>query len=135
MSGYKLKLNGITNLPYVNRVEVIDDKGRSYVNISASPTEIALQDNGQTLKIFTNDVNNLQENKNVVINLLELADDLAEKELINIISKEINTTDTEIIEEYMYKLEDGVLVLREPIQDTYNDLYDYWFNYLLQFKL
>lgn len=134
MSGYKLKLNGITNLPYVNRVEVIDTRGRSYVNREAFPVDMSLQDKGQTLKIFTTGVN-LVKDENVVINLLELADDLAEKELINIISKEINTTDTEIIEEYMYKLEDGVLVLKESIQDTYNELYDYWFNYLLQFKV
>jgi hypothetical protein len=37
----------------VTRVEVIDSKGRSYVNKSAAKVELSLQDEGRTLKIFT----------------------------------------------------------------------------------
>lgn len=40
-------------LENVNRVEVIDQKGRSYVNWKpTNKTEISLQDNGRTLKVF-----------------------------------------------------------------------------------
>lgn len=37
----------------INRVEVIDEKGRSYVNWKPSnQTQIMIQDNNRTLKIF-----------------------------------------------------------------------------------
>lgn len=37
----------------INRVEVIDEKGRSYVNWkSNNKTEISMQDGGRTLKVF-----------------------------------------------------------------------------------
>lgn len=39
--------------PQVNRVEVIDERGRSYVTYSASNTALSVQDGGRTLKIFT----------------------------------------------------------------------------------
>jgi len=40
-------------LPKVNRVEVIDQKGRSYVNWKpTNKTEISLQDDEKTLKVF-----------------------------------------------------------------------------------
>lgn len=41
----------------VNRVEVIDEKGRSYVKYLASHREVVLsfQDNDRTLKIFIQD--------------------------------------------------------------------------------
>ncbi len=39
-------------LELVNRVEVIDDEGRSYTNRTIKPVEISLQDFGKTLKIF-----------------------------------------------------------------------------------
>ena len=43
----------ITLLENVNRVEVIDQKGRSYVNWKpTNKTEISLQDSGRTLKVF-----------------------------------------------------------------------------------
>ncbi len=39
----------------VNRVEVIDEKGRSYVNWKpTNKTDVVLQDGGRTLKIFIN---------------------------------------------------------------------------------
>ncbi len=43
----------ITYLEKVNRVEVIDQKERSYVNWKpTNKTEISLQDDGKTLKVF-----------------------------------------------------------------------------------
>jgi hypothetical protein len=43
----------VTFLEKVNRVEVIDQKGRSYVNWKrTNKTELSLQDSGRTLKIF-----------------------------------------------------------------------------------
>lgn len=40
-------------LEKVNRVEVIDRNGRSYVNWKpTNKTEISLQDDGKTLKVF-----------------------------------------------------------------------------------
>ena len=46
-------LHPITLLENVNRVEVIDQKGRSYVNWKpTNKTEISLQDSGRTLKVF-----------------------------------------------------------------------------------
>ena len=46
----------ITLLDKVNRVEIIERGERSYVNRkSTNKTEISLQDNGKTLKVFIND--------------------------------------------------------------------------------
>lgn len=43
----------VTFLEKVNRVEVIDQNGRSYVNWKpTNKTEISLQDGGKTLKVF-----------------------------------------------------------------------------------
>ena len=43
----------VTLLEKVNRVEVIDQKGRSYVNWKpTNKTELSLQDDGKTLKVF-----------------------------------------------------------------------------------
>jgi hypothetical protein len=43
----------IVDLSKVNRVEVIDEKGRSYVNWEEkNRTSLSLQDNGRTLKVF-----------------------------------------------------------------------------------
>ena len=42
----------------INRVEVIDEKGRSYVNWKpANRTELQIQDNGRTLKVFVSQGN------------------------------------------------------------------------------
>lgn len=42
----------------VNRVEVIDKNGRSYVNWrSDNKVELSLQDNGRTLKVFIKENN------------------------------------------------------------------------------
>lgn len=40
------------DMQYVNRVEVIDDIGRAYVNMSVGSCTTQLQDAGNTLKIF-----------------------------------------------------------------------------------
>ena len=43
----------IVDLSRVNRVEVIDEKGRSYVNWKpTNKTSISMQDDGRTLKVF-----------------------------------------------------------------------------------
>jgi hypothetical protein len=47
-----------SNFQYVNRVEVIDAKGRSYVKYGVTGIEFSLQDDGKTLKLF------LQEKRN-----------------------------------------------------------------------
>ena len=42
----------------INRVEVIDEKGRSYVNWKpTNRTELQVQDNGRTLKVFVSQGN------------------------------------------------------------------------------
>ena len=40
-------------VPGISRLEVIDDKGRSYVNLDIKNLDISIQDNGRTMKIFT----------------------------------------------------------------------------------
>lgn len=48
-----LMLPSVTFLENVNRVEVIDETGRNYVNWKpTNQTKISLQDNGRTLKVF-----------------------------------------------------------------------------------
>lgn len=47
-----LKIHTGSELPGVNRVEIIDENGRSYVNYkSNNSTRLLLQDAGRTLKI------------------------------------------------------------------------------------
>lgn len=42
----------------INRVEVIDENGRSYVNWKkTNRTELQVQDNGRTLKVFVSQSN------------------------------------------------------------------------------
>jgi len=41
-----------SDLTKITRLEVIDDKGRSYVNYSVKDLELSYQDEGRTLKIF-----------------------------------------------------------------------------------
>jgi len=49
----KIENNKATPLPKATRVEVIDLNGRSYVNLDTrNSVEVALQDDGRTLKIF-----------------------------------------------------------------------------------
>ena len=41
---------------YMNRVEVIDGKGRSYVNLNVIAINIGIQDDMSTLKLFIEDL-------------------------------------------------------------------------------
>jgi len=36
----------------VTRVEVISQNGRDYVNVNCSEVQVAIQDNGRTMKVF-----------------------------------------------------------------------------------
>lgn len=49
-------INTTLDLTYknINRIEVIDNKGRSYVNYNVNKINLDLQDSGKTLKIFIN---------------------------------------------------------------------------------
>lgn len=48
--------DGLFKLPKVTRVEVIDQKGRNYVNQkSTNKVELSIQDSNRTLKIFIRD--------------------------------------------------------------------------------
>ena len=44
--------------PDVNRVEVIDENGRSYVKYFCNNVKMCLQDDGHTLKLFLDKENN-----------------------------------------------------------------------------
>lgn len=44
----------LKDFPEVTRFEIIDDKGRAYVNYSLEGSTISLQDQGRTLKVFIN---------------------------------------------------------------------------------
>jgi hypothetical protein len=53
LTNVMVMLPPVTFLEKVNRVEVIDQKGRSYVNWKpTNKTEFSLQDDGKTLKVF-----------------------------------------------------------------------------------
>ena len=45
----------------LTRLEVIDNNGRSYVNMAIDKLEFSYQDEGRTLKIFTNGAGTLKE--------------------------------------------------------------------------
>ena len=49
------KVDTIHERPLVDRVEVIDDRGRVYTNMWATGVSTALQDDGKTLKVFLKD--------------------------------------------------------------------------------
>ena len=42
----------IPNLDLIDRLEVIDETGRAYVNTDVAELEFSIQDDGRTLKIF-----------------------------------------------------------------------------------
>jgi len=52
-----MSISPVVLLDEVTRVEVIDSKGRSYVNYP-SKVEISMQDENRTLKIFVGDGEN-----------------------------------------------------------------------------
>jgi hypothetical protein len=45
------------HLTFINRVEVIDGYGRSYVNLNVVAMNIGIQDDMSTLKLFVEDIN------------------------------------------------------------------------------
>ena len=49
---------GLIPFPAVNRVEVIDENGRSYVKYNCNNVKMCLQDDGYTLKLFLDKENN-----------------------------------------------------------------------------
>ena len=51
----------LTGLPEVNRVEVIDSQGRSYVKYGTHDVSYSLQDNGRTLKVFLSEEIEIEE--------------------------------------------------------------------------
>jgi len=46
------KIDTVEDVPLVNRVEVIDETGRAYVNMNVEHVQYSLQDGGRTLKLF-----------------------------------------------------------------------------------
>lgn len=44
--------DNIIDYEAINRIEVIDENGRAYVNMSVETLSTSVQDNGQTLKLF-----------------------------------------------------------------------------------
>ena len=46
------KIDTVEDVPLVNRVEVIDETGRAYVNMNVEYVRYSLQDGGRTLKLF-----------------------------------------------------------------------------------
>jgi hypothetical protein len=44
------------HLTYVNRIEVIDGSGRTYVNLNVLAVQIGVQDDMSTLKLFVEDL-------------------------------------------------------------------------------
>lgn len=54
-SGLIEKVNAVYDRPLVDRVEVIDNRGRAYTNYWVKDVSTSLQDNGRTLKIFVSE--------------------------------------------------------------------------------
>ena len=50
----------LEQLTKLTRLEVIDNNGRAYVNMAIDKLEFSYQDEGRTLKIFTNGAGELQ---------------------------------------------------------------------------
>jgi hypothetical protein len=46
------KIDTVEDVPHINRVEVIDETGRAYVNMNVEHVQYSLQDGGRTLKLF-----------------------------------------------------------------------------------
>ena len=61
----------IKNYNNVNRLEIIDDKGRSYVKLGVTGMTFDLQDQGKTLKIFvSNDAEQEKKLRNEILDEL-----------------------------------------------------------------
>ncbi len=52
LSSSELKGETRIVLPYLTRIEIIDSKGRAYVNTKVEDLKISIQDENRTLKIF-----------------------------------------------------------------------------------
>jgi hypothetical protein len=60
----------------VTRLEVIDNNGRAYVNYGVDKLEFSYQDDGRTLKLFTNGAGTLQPAQDYVLICKRCGDDL-----------------------------------------------------------
>ena len=65
MSNY----DNVNKYENVNRLEIIDDKGRSYINLGVVGMTFDLQDQGKTLKIFVS--NDAEQEKKVRNEILD----------------------------------------------------------------
>jgi hypothetical protein len=45
-------IDTVEDVPHINRVEVIDETGRAYVNMNVDRVQYSLQDGARTLKLF-----------------------------------------------------------------------------------
>lgn len=64
-------MTNIKNYNDVNRLEIIDDKGRSYVKLGITGMTFDLQDQGKTLKIFvSNDADQEKKLRNEILDEL-----------------------------------------------------------------
>jgi hypothetical protein len=67
MSNY----DNVNKYENVNRLEIIDDKGRSYINLGVVGMTFDLQDQGKTLKIFvSNDAEQEKKLRNEILDEL-----------------------------------------------------------------
>jgi hypothetical protein len=61
-------MTNIKNYNNVSRLEIIDDKGRSYVKLGVTGMTFDLQDQGKTLKIFvSNDADQEKKLRNEIL--------------------------------------------------------------------
>lgn len=64
-------MTNIKNYNDVSRLEIIDDKGRSYVKLGVTGMTFDLQDQGKTLKIFvSNDAEQEKKLRNEILDEL-----------------------------------------------------------------
>lgn len=64
-------MTNIKNYNDVSRLEIIDDKGRSYVKLGVTGMTFDLQDQGKTLKIFvSNDADQEKKLRNEILDEL-----------------------------------------------------------------
>lgn len=64
-------MTNIKNYNNVSRLEIIDDKGRSYVKLGVTGMTFDLQDQGKTLKIFvSNDAEQEKKLRNEILDEL-----------------------------------------------------------------
>ena len=63
---------------------------------------------------------------NVTINILELASELAHKELVDMVGDE-----NKLFEDPLA----GITVYTDEVQDKFNELYDYYYDVILNCKL